>query len=367
MPSATPVPLSDEQLDRLVDALLARLAERTNPPAQPGAGGTQQLGVTLYDATGLPITSLNSLPVTGGGGGGGGAVTVIDGGDVAQGTTTDAAAGTDTANATVVAFWKRLLQRVTVLLGLFPAALTGSGNFKVAVAESTVTQPVSGTVTVTPSGTQAVSAVSLPLPTGAASDASTLLVQGELIDIEAQLPAALVGGRFDVNLGSVLAGLLNSDNSLPVGGFTNSFTNTPTITAGAYTSGFSLGGLITLTGVTRLAAGSGVINSITITDKAKANNAIDVIFFIANPTSTTFTDHAALTINAADLINAKYVNIPTTAYTTLATNSIATVAGIGLPIKLAAGTSLYAALVARGTTAYASTSDLQLRVAMLLD
>jgi hypothetical protein len=76
--------------------------------------------------------------------GGGGAVTVADGADVAQGTTTDAEAA---GNGTVIGILKRLRTLLTN-----PLAVTG-----------TFWQ-----------ATQAVSAVSLPLPTGAAAEAGNL-------------------------------------------------------------------------------------------------------------------------------------------------------------------------------------------------
>ena len=55
--------------------------------------------------------------------------------NTAIGTTADVAAASDTATATVLSFAKRLQQRLTSLLAVLPAALTGSGNFKTAVNE----------------------------------------------------------------------------------------------------------------------------------------------------------------------------------------------------------------------------------------
>jgi hypothetical protein len=116
-----------------------------------------------------------------GGGGGGGASTIADGADVAEGTTTDAGVVTDTTG-TVIGFlrgniikWisqltlmgavteaapasdtassglngrlQRIAQRITSLIALVPAALTGSGNFKTSIAESTATVTVAGAKT----------------------------------------------------------------------------------------------------------------------------------------------------------------------------------------------------------------------------
>lgn len=76
-------------------------------------------------------------------GGGGGAMTVADGADVALGATTDTSAAADNSSTTVIAFLKRLCARITAFIALVPSALTGSGNFKVALVESTAATTVS--------------------------------------------------------------------------------------------------------------------------------------------------------------------------------------------------------------------------------
>lgn len=63
------------------------------------------------------------------------------------GSLTESAPASDTASSGLNGRLQRIAQRITSLIALIPAALTGSGNFKVAVVESTVTQPVSGTIT----------------------------------------------------------------------------------------------------------------------------------------------------------------------------------------------------------------------------
>lgn len=78
--------------------------------------------------------------------------------DTKVGALTETAPATDTASSGLNGRLQRIAQRLSTLISLIPAALTGSGNFKVAVVETTVTQPVSAT--------------SLPLPTGAATEAT---------------------------------------------------------------------------------------------------------------------------------------------------------------------------------------------------
>ena len=152
-----------------------------------------------------------------------------------------------------------------------------------------------------------------------------------------------------------------------VGGHTTIATATPVVsTSPSYSANDQVGGLLAFTGAARVAGGSGVIHSVTITDKAKQDATLDLYLFDSNPTSTTFTDNAALTINAADLIKSIGV-IRVSTYQDVATNSVGGTTSTGVPFKLVSGTTLYGALVTRGTPTYASTSDLQVRLGILQD
>ena len=95
-------------------------------------------GSAAVIANGSSVPFSDPAAVAGGGGGGGGAVTVADGADVAEGTTTDAGIITDIAG-TLIGFARGQIKMWLNYLARVPAALTGSGNFKVSVAESTAT------------------------------------------------------------------------------------------------------------------------------------------------------------------------------------------------------------------------------------
>lgn len=60
----------------------------------------------------------------------------------AAGSPTETAPATDTASSGLNGRLQRIAQRLTSLLSLIPAALTGSGNFKVAVVEQTAGLPL---------------------------------------------------------------------------------------------------------------------------------------------------------------------------------------------------------------------------------
>lgn len=162
-----------------------------------------------------PVGTEYALPVRTIGGAGGGPATIADGADVAEGTTTDAesAAG----NGTVIALLKRLR---TLLNGGLPAALAAGGSLKVAISEAGTATPVTqsaGPWSVNPTGETAGVGV------GAAADtAASNSVIGRLKALIALLPAALVGGRLDTNLGAWLGstaptvGQKTMANSVPV-------------------------------------------------------------------------------------------------------------------------------------------------------
>jgi len=108
----------------------------------------------LVDAAGVPISASNPLSVSLVAGGGGTAVSIADGADVALGSLADSSSAL-TVNG--------LLKAIKALLGA-PLAVTGSFY--------QATQPISGTITANAgTGTFAVSAASLPLPSGAATAA----------------------------------------------------------------------------------------------------------------------------------------------------------------------------------------------------
>lgn len=86
------------------------------------AGSTENTYIqtaTIADNTGSTVLGINDLKDY----------------TFAIGDKNDAAAVSDTATASLVAFFKRLLQRLTSFWDRMPATLTGSGNFKAAIQE----------------------------------------------------------------------------------------------------------------------------------------------------------------------------------------------------------------------------------------
>ncbi len=161
----------------------------------------------------------------------------------------------------------------------------------------------------------------------------------------------------------------NDAQLVTAGGLTKSFTVTPTITSGtAYAAGEDIGGLITIASFGRSFfsgnGGSGLIQSVVLTDASAQNASVDIVFFASDPSNTTFTDHSALSIAAADLTKAIGV-VHLSDYTTAST-SIGQAQNLAIPFVLSA-TTAYVAIICRGTPTYTSTSALSLIVNVLQD
>jgi len=145
-------------------------------------------------------------------------------------------------------------------------------------------------------------------------------------------------------------------------------TATPTVSASpAYSTGDNVGGKITLTDVCRTAQGSGLVQSVVITSKSLQTASFDVIFFNSDPSGSTFTDNAAQAIVDADL--SKIIGVAQcSTVVALAAESIHQATGLALPFALSGGaTTIYAAIVVRGTPTLGSTSDIWLSVRILQD
>src|ERR1700730_7242051 len=85
-------------------------------------------------------------------------------------------------------------------------------------------------------------------------------------------------------------------------------TSTPTVSTTVYASGDSIGGLLTLANAVRVSAAagssgtSGLIQFVEmITKSHQPGGTYDVVFFDANPTTSTCTDNAVVTIASADI------------------------------------------------------------------
>lgn len=184
-----------------------------------------------------------------------------------------------------------------------------------------------------------------------------------------------------LSLAALIAASVSQDRSLAAGAIqyvspsgeasvgqpTIEVSATPTIsTSPAYAANDCLGSLMTFLNVVPAGSSSFTVTKAMLRDADGTSAPIDLIFFWANPTSSTFTDNAACTINAADatkVAGAMHLTDCTAAGTSVCRNS-----DPPLDIALAAGTStLYAQAVERGTPTYTGTSKVSVALIIKQD
>jgi len=144
---------------------------------------------------------------------------------------------------------------------------------------------------------------------------------------------------------------------------------TPTVSTGAYADGDNIGGKLSFEGAVRAADPvdiGGVIRSVIITDLAAQVTDIEVVFFDADPSATTFTDNAALDVADADLVKLIGAVVVST-WQPFADNSMGYATGLYIPYTLGTGTTLYGAMIATGATDLVSTSDITIQIGLELD
>jgi len=140
-------------------------------------------------------------------------------------------------------------------------------------------------------------------------------------------------------------------------------TQTPTITAGAYTANDALGGLLTFANAVRAAGGSGVVTKVVIVDYDQERAPVDLVLF--NQTFTATADNAPFDPSDADLANViGYVDVAATDYANFTDNSVAAKSsGLRMPLPVTlVGTSLFGQLVVRSAPTYTATSDISVRL-----
>lgn len=161
-------------------------------------------------------------------------------------------------------------------------------------------------------------------------------------------------------------------------GLTFSKTVTPTVsTTPAYTATDNIGGVMSFTNMCSRQQGTFTIQNVQIIDSSKQKSAIDILFFTATVTAT---DNALFNPSGAQMLTCVGgVSIGTGDYIDTSAQSIATVRNIGLSIGLGVSaptqantpetknTTLFAAMIARGTPTYATTSALQVTINAFVD
>ena len=143
-------------------------------------------------------------------------------------------------------------------------------------------------------------------------------------------------------------------------------TAAPAVAATTHAADDVVGGKIALTNAVRNAAGSGVIQTVIVHTRDALSAPYDVLFFNADPVNSTFADDATINVAAADQPALVGVAQCTTVIS-CGTLKAVQAANVALPFKLAAGTTLYAVVVARGPATYTTANGVTLNAAVLQD
>jgi len=143
--------------------------------------------------------------------------------------------------------------------------------------------------------------------------------------------------------------------------------SSPTVDTAIYASGDLIGGKLTFAGALRASTRSGYITSVTVFDQSAQAQDLEVVIFGDNPTATTFTDQAALDIADADvLLIEDAVSLGSATRFAWADNGIKFVGSLSLPV-VGTGTSIYGALVSRGTPTFAAGTDIRVQICVSQD
>lgn len=142
---------------------------------------------------------------------------------------------------------------------------------------------------------------------------------------------------------------------------------TPTITAGAYSAGDAVGGLLTFANAARVAGGGGVIKGVLIIDDAGQDAELELWLF--NQTFTAMADNAAWAPSEADLEN--WIGTISTEESTNGWLAAGTPSTIDIEVSRRydlTGTSIFGQLVnPSDTPTYVATDDLTVKICLLQD
>lgn len=148
---------------------------------------------------------------------------------------------------------------------------------------------------------------------------------------------------------------------------------TPTADTSAYASGDLIGGKLTFTGALGDYTATGYVVSVRITDLAAQASDLDLVLFTQNPTNTTFTDQAAFDVADTDLAKALVpINLGSASRFAFNDNSIHYVGHLfeplyGVTSGGALSTTIYGALISRGSPTFATAADVTVTICVSQD
>lgn len=200
--------------------------------------------------------------------------------------------------------------------------------------------------------------------------ATSALQRSILAAIQGTNSVIVTGGTVSISGGtiSVPSSTVTTGN---IGGFTALSSSTITMSvAGSYATGDYMGTSTTpqtFTNVCRTSGGTGIIKGIVASDKiVTANVAMELWLFSA--TFTAPTDNAAWAISDAEATTfIGVISLETSNWKATSNNQVYYDDAFSIPFDLPTGTTIYYALVARGTTPSFTSGDLSITLGILQD
>ena len=164
---------------------------------------------------------------------------------------------------------------------------------------------------------------------------------------------------------------VSSDSPLPVEN-PPSLQIAPSVTVdtSAYAAGDCIGGKLTLTDAMRVNGGTGILQSLFLMDRSGTQKpALEILIFNSDPSSSTLTDQAAVSIHANDASKIiRRIPIAATDWGLVASNYMADLSPGSRMLQAAAGSkNLYAAIVATGAPDFVASTDLSIRFGLMRD
>lgn len=140
-------------------------------------------------------------------------------------------------------------------------------------------------------------------------------------------------------------------------------TQIPTITAGIYSAGDALGGLLTFTGITNV-QGTGIVQTLIVVDQAAQSDPMDLVLF--DRTFTATADNAAFTVSDTDAQNIiGSITVIAGDYVDMTASDTATVRDVSLAFKAKDDGTIFGQLVTRATPTYAAIDDVTIKLVVL--
>ena len=156
--------------------------------------------------------------------------------------------------------------------------------------------------------------------------------------------------------------VLNDSSGVEAGAWAFDVAVTPTVTNGAYSAGDIVGALLTFSSVARAADELFIITGAQVMVKAAVTSSLNLVIFNADPTSTTKTDNAAYSLNAADAFKVVKTIPVSTLYDHGTPNSYSA-DGLFIPTTPVSGSrNIYGLLIDGTGWTLTSTGDIQVRL-----